>query len=321
MENNKTTHSGHPEMGAMMEELIREQQKKIVGELEKIDGKKFLVDTWERPGNSGGGISCVLQEGNVFEKAGVNISMINGAIPAAGVKKMKENHASLNVPEGSNLPFKVWGLSMIVHPRNPMAPTVHMNYRYFETQDSEGNPQSWWFGGGADLTPCYLFEEDAVLFHQELKNACDRSDPTYYARFKKWCDGYFRNTHRNESRGIGGIFFDDIADRPPLELFSFVKDCFAAFLNSYIPITNRRINMEFTPEQKNWQQIRRGRYVEFNLVHDRGTAFGLQTPNARIESILVSLPLTASWYYDHHPEPGSEEQKLLDVLITPIEWV
>lgn len=303
-----------------MEALVRQRQKDIVQALENEDGKKFYVDEWKRDDGKGGGITCVIQRGNVIEKAAVNISIVEGKIPPEGVKKMKANHASLHASEGQSLPFKVVGLSMIVHPQNPLAPTTHMNYRYFETQNEDGSPFAWWFGGGADLTPYYLFEEDCRLFHEEHKKACDKHDATFYPKFKKWCDEYFRNTHRGEGRGIGGIFFDDLADRSPEEVFAFVQDGFQAFINSYIPILNKRKDMPFTEDQKNWQLIRRGRYVEFNLVHDRGTAFGLHTPGARIESIMCSMPLYASWEYDHHPVKGSEEDLLVRVLREPKEW-
>lgn len=303
-----------------MEALVRQRQKDIVGALEKEDGKKFFVDEWQRDDGRGGGVTCVIQRGNVIEKAGVNISILEGEIPPEGIKKMRANHESLQTVGGKSLPFKVVGLSMIVHPQNPMAPTTHMNYRYFETQNDDGSPLAWWFGGGADLTPHYLFEEDCEFFHNIHKKACDKHDPEYYPKFKKWCDEYFRNTHRNEGRGIGGIFFDDLSDKSAEETFKLVEDGFQAFIDSYIPILHKRKDMEYTEEQKNWQLIRRGRYVEFNLVHDRGTAFGLHTPGARIESIMCSMPLYASWEYQHAPEKGTEEDKMLQVLQTPREW-
>jgi coproporphyrinogen III oxidase len=314
----------HPEMRQKMETLIRRKQKEIIAKMEEIDGKKFFLDEWTREDGNGGGITGVIEDGNVIEKGGCNISIVNGTLPAAGVAKMKSNHESLKNartnPDGS-VPFWVCGLSLIMHPKNPMAPTVHLNYRYFETQNADGSPQAWWFGGGADLTPYYVFEEDCKEFHKDLKEACDRSSKDYYPRFKKWCDEYFYNKHRNEGRGIGGIFFDDLDDRDPLEIYQFVEDSFNAFLKSYPSILNRRINMPYTEKQREWQLIRRGRYVEFNLVHDRGTAFGLQTPGARIESILVSLPLYASWRYNHHPEEGSEEERLIKTLKETKEWV
>lgn len=317
-----STNGGDPQMRQKMEELIRRKQKEITTRLSEIDGKEFFFDEWKRPNNGGLGISAVLQDGNVIEKGGANISIVQGVIPPEGVKKMRQDHSSLKaVDADGNVPFWVCGLSMIMHPKNPMAPTVHLNYRYFETQNEDGSPAAWWFGGGADLTPYYLFPEDAKLFHQDLKDACDKHGADIYPSFKKWCDKYFWNKHRNESRGIGGIFFDDLSDRDPNEIYGLVEDCFDAFLKSYPTILERRKDMPFTEKQKEWQLLRRGRYVEFNLVHDRGTAFGLATPGARIESILVSLPLHASWRYCHEPEEGSEEEKLVEVLKNQQEWV
>ncbi|KAI1115451.1 Coproporphyrinogen III oxidase [Nemania sp. NC0429] len=308
-------------MRLRMEKFIREQQKEIVFALEQVDGKSFREDTWTRP-NGGGGLSCVLQEGNVFEKAGVNISVVYGTLPKPAIAKMRENHKSV-ASEVDNLDFYALGLSMVLHPRNPMAPTVHLNYRYFETMRPDGTSQAWWFGGGSDLTPSYLFDEDAVHFHRTLKEACDKHDKDYYPRFKKWCDEYFSNKHRGEARGIGGIFFDDldetVADSE--NTFAFIQDCLKSFLPGYLPIIEKRKDMPFTEREKEWQQVRRGRYVEFNLVHDRGTSFGLNVPGSRVESILMSLPLTASWRYMYEPEPRSREQRLVDVLKDPKEWV
>lgn len=290
-------------MRLRMEAFIKEQQKEIVRELEKVDGTKFRVDTWTRP-NGGGGISQVMQDGNVFEKAGVNISIVYGTLPPEAIVKMRVDHKALDDPTLKALDFYAAGLSLVLHPRNPMAPTVHLNYRYFETMNEDGTPQSWWFGGGTDLTPSYLFDEDATHFHKTIKEACDKHDPGYYPRFKKWCDNYFNNKHRGERRGVGGIFFDDLDGREKDQEnnFEFIQTCLKSFLPSYLPIINRRKDMPFTEKEKQWQQLRRGRYVEFNLVHDRGTAFGLNTPNARVESILMSLPLNASWRYMHQPE-------------------
>ncbi|KAF8245808.1 Coproporphyrinogen oxidase [Wilcoxina mikolae CBS 423.85] len=308
-------------MRLRMEAMIREKQKEIVDVLEKLDGKKFLVDAWEREGgNGGGGTSCVLQDGNVFEKAGVNISVVYGKLPPAAVQSMRAHHKSID-PSIESIDFFATGLSMVLHPKNPMAPTVHLNYRYFETMNEDGTPKSWWFGGGTDLTPSYLFDEDAIHFHRTLKEACDRHDPEYYPRFKKWCDDYFFVKHRNESRGIGGIFFDDLEDKDPEQFLSFVTDCLSSFLPGYLPIIQKRKDLPFTQAEKDWQQLRRGRYVEFNLVNDRGTKFGLNTPSSRIESILMSLPLTARWQYMHAPEPGSREHRMLEVLRSPREWV
>ncbi|KAF2203291.1 Coproporphyrinogen oxidase [Delitschia confertaspora ATCC 74209] len=308
-------------MRLRMEAFIKSHQQQIVSELEKVDGTKFTIDTWQRP-EGGGGITCVLQDGKVFEKAGVNTSVVYGRLPRAAIHKMRANHKALD-PDVESLEFFAAGLSMVLHPSNPMAPTVHLNYRYFETADEWGNTNTWWYGGGCDLTPSYLFDEDAIHFHKTVKEACDKHDKEYYPRFKKWCDEYFNNKHRGETRGVGGIFFDDLDDteKDQEQLFSFVQDCLSAFLPSYLPIINRRKDMPFTDKEKQWQQLRRGRYVEFNLVHDRGTAFGLNTPGSRVESILMSLPLTARWEYMHQPEKGSREERLVEVLKNPREWV
>lgn len=308
-------------MRLRMEKFIKEQQKLIVEGLEQADGMKFRKDEWERP-NGGGGITCVLQEGKVFEKAGVGVSVVYGSLPKPAIEKMRANHKTLD-PNVESLDFFAAGLSMVLHPYNPMAPTVHLNYRYFETANPDGTSQAWWFGGGSDLTPSYLFDEDAIHFHKTLKDACDSHDKEYYPRFKKWCDEYFYNKHRGECRGIGGIFFDDLdeSERDQENTFAFIQDCLKSFLPSYIPILEKRKDMPYTEEEKDWQQIRRGKYVEFNLVHDRGTAFGLNTPGSRVESILMSLPLTASWKYMHEPEPKSREQRLVEVLRDPKEWV
>ncbi|KFA78247.1 hypothetical protein S40288_02631 [Stachybotrys chartarum IBT 40288] len=308
-------------MRLRMEKFIKEQQDIIVQELERVDGKLFRRDEWSRK-DGGGGITCVLQEGNVFEKAGVNISVVYGTLPKPAIEKMRVNHKNL-AANADSLDFFAAGLSMVLHPHNPMAPTVHLNYRYFETANPDGTSQAWWFGGGSDLTPSYLFDEDAIHFHRTIKEACDAHDKDYYPRFKKWCDEYFYNKHRGEARGIGGIFFDDLdeSERDQENTFAFIQDCLKSFLPGYVPILEKRKDMPFNAEEKEWQQLRRGKYVEFNLVHDRGTAFGLNTPGSRVESILVSLPLTASWKYMHEPEPRSREQRLVEVLRDPKEWV
>ncbi|KAH0542623.1 hypothetical protein FGG08_003031 [Glutinoglossum americanum] len=306
-----------------MESFIKSEQQRIVRALEEVDGTRFRTDTWTRS-NGGGGISCVLQDGNVFEKAGVNISVVYGSLPRPAIAKMRVNHPALD-PTLESLEFFAAGLSLVLHPKNPMAPTVHLNYRYFETANPDGSPAVWWFGGGTDLTPSYLFEEDAVHFHRTTKAACDAHDPNYFPRFKAWCDKYFYLPHRNEARGVGGIFFDDLdantAHMDQEQIFSFVQSCLRSFLPSYLPIINRRKDMPFTDREKQWQQLRRGRYVEFNLIHDRGTSFGLSTPGARVEGILMTLPLTARWQYMHEPEKGSREEKIVQVLKKPVEWV
>ncbi|ODA81518.1 hypothetical protein RJ55_00017 [Drechmeria coniospora] len=313
--------TGDSPMRLRMEKFIKEQQQIIVKELERVDGKRFRTDEWARK-DGGGGITCVLQDGNVFEKAGVGVSVVYGSLPKPAIQKMRANHKTLD-PNVDSLDFFAAGLSMVLHPKNPMAPTVHLNYRYFETANPDGTSQAWWFGGGSDLTPAYLFDEDAIHFHKTLKEACDSHDKAYYARFKTWCDEYFYNKHRGECRGVGGIFFDDLdeSERDQENTFAFVQDCLKSFIPSYVPILEKRKSMPFTEQEKDWQQIRRGKYVEFNLVHDRGTAFGLNTPGSRVESILMSLPLTASWRYMHEPEPKSREQRLVDVLRKPKEWI
>jgi coproporphyrinogen III oxidase len=292
--------------------LVREVQDEITTALEEVDGTPFREDTWDREGG-GGGWSRVLQDGNVFEKAGVNVSEVYGELSPQAAREMGGG------TEIDDLSFFATGVSLVLHPHNPMAPTVHANYRYFERGDGTA-PGSWWFGGGADLTPAYLFEEDAVHFHQTHKDACDQHGEAFYPRFKKWCDEYFFVRHRGEARGIGGIFFDNFSELGQEGGFAFVRDCAKAFLPAYLPILERRREMDFDDDHRRWQQLRRGRYVEFNLVWDRGTKFGLRT-GGRTESILMSLPLTARWEYDHHPDPESPEGELVAVLKEPREWV
>lgn len=310
-------------MRERMEALIRLKQQQITAGIAALDTVNFHTDSWERGDEGGGGQSMVLKHGTTFEKGGVNISVVHGTLPAAAVTRMKVNHANLasNSPDGS-VGFFACGLSLVIHPHNPHTPTVHANYRYFETMDKGADkPLAWWFGGGCDLTPSYLYEEDARHFHKQHKDALDKHNPELYPAWKKWCDEYFYIKHRQETRGIGGIFFDDYDSKPAGEILRIIESCFDAFLPAYVPIVEKRKDLEYTPEQKQWQQIRRGRYVEFNLVYDRGTQFGLQTPGSRVESILMSLPATASWEYDHHPEPGSAEAKLLQATTSPVDWV
>jgi coproporphyrinogen III oxidase len=290
--------------------MVRQAQDRITLALTERDPSGFQEDRWTRDGG-GGGITRVLQDGAVFDNAGVNTSVVHGELPEAAMEAMRAKR-DLNTKTRQ---FFATGISLVLHPRNPMAPTVHANYRYFELGDRE----AWWFGGGADLTPSYLFKEDATHFHGTLKSACDRHDPAYYPRFKPWCDRYFHIPHRGEARGVGGIFFDDLNDRPQEEIFAFSKDCAASFLPSYLPILDRRRDLDFTDGQRAWQGLRRGRYVEFNLVYDRGTIFGLRT-GARTDSVLMSLPRTARWGYAHQPEPGSPEAALTDVLREPRAW-
>jgi len=331
------------------EAYIVELQEKIVTAFEKLDpnAPPFVRDRWDRP-QGGYGISTVFSTPfsstpatTILEKAGVNISVIHGTLPPAAVKQMRADHASLPYdPNGhTNLPFFAAGLSLVIHPRNPHAPTVHANYRYFEVTDPADKSKmlAWWFGGGSDLTPSYLYEEDARHFHATLKAACDQHGAALYPGFKAWCDEYFFIPHRGEARGIGGLFFDDLCDREhkhlpdakredrpwePEEILAFVRAAGDAFIPSYLPILERRAHVPSTDAQRRWQLLRRGRYIEFNLVNDRGTKFGLMTPGARIESILMSLPEVARWEYRSEvgAEADSEEGKLLEVLKNTTAW-
>lgn len=294
-------------------QYIQSLQDTITTKLEEVDGKaKFREDLWERP-EGGGGRTRIIENGNVFEKGGVNISAVHGELP-------KAMQAYFNV---GDVDFFACGLSLVIHPKSPMVPTVHANWRYFEMYDKAGNVVDSWFGGGQDLTPYYLFDEDATHFHQMCKTACDKHNPDFYQRFKKQCDEYFWNAHRNEARGIGGLFFDHCKASEGFGMqqwFDFVTEVGNSFLEAYVPIVEKRKDIEYTAHHRTWQEIRRGRYVEFNLVHDKGTLFGLKT-NGRIESILMSLPPHVQWVYDHQPEPGSEEERLINILKNPVAWV
>jgi coproporphyrinogen III oxidase len=292
--------------------FIHDLQNRICTGLEAADGKeKFVEDRWDRP-EGGGGRTRVIANGDVFEKGGVNTSVVFGEVTDIMRQQLKI--------EGEY--WFAWGLSLVLHPYSPMVPTVHANYRMFELY-LNGEVSDRWFGGGTDLTPYYLFDEDARHFHGTYKDVCDRFDPAFYPDFKKTCDDYFVNTHRgNERRGIGGIFYDHQrpGERHGLDFWmNFGKACGEAFLSAYIPIVARRKEEAFTPQQKHWQEIRRGRYTEFNLVHDRGTIFGLKT-NGRTESILMSLPPTVRFEYNYQPVPGSEEDLLLQACLTPRDW-
>ncbi|MDP4128742.1 MAG: oxygen-dependent coproporphyrinogen oxidase [Bacteroidota bacterium] len=297
-------------------EYIYGLQDTICAALGKLDGKAvFKTDDWERAaGKGGGGRTRVMDMGAVIEKAGVNTSVVFGQVTDAMRKQLQMDGDS----------WFACGLSLVIHPLNPYVPTVHANWRFFELYDGGGYIKDRWFGGGADLTPYYLFEEDARHFHGTLKKALDSFDPDLYPRYKKNCDDYFSNTHRDkETRGIGGIFYDHL--RPGSEahaedLFRFQQLNGDTFLEAYLPIVQKRKDNPYGEKETFWQEIRRGRYVEFNLIHDRGTLFGLKT-KGRIESILMSLPPRARWVYDHHPDPGSREDELLQVCLKPKEWV
>ena len=291
---------------------IEELQDRITGAVEQLDGKSsFKQDLWERA-EGGGGRTRVISDGAVFEKGGVNISAVHGTLP----KSMQEYFGQ---PDAD---FFACGLSLVLHPKSPMVPTVHANWRYFEMYDVQGNLIDQWFGGGLDLTPYYLFEEDARHFHQVCKAACDRHHSDFYSQYKKRCDEYFWNHHRQEARGVGGLFFDYCRPDQPLSLeewYDFVTDVGDHFLEAYLPVAEKRKDLEYGEAQRQWQEIRRGRYVEFNLVHDKGTLFGLKT-NGRIESILMSLPPVVQWVYDKQVEAGSPEAALMEVLVQPREW-
>ena len=292
---------------------IETLQDAITTTIEELDGvAKFKEDIWKRD-EGGGGKTRVIENGAVFEKGGVNVSAVYGKLPEALRRQFK-------VDEGD---FFACGLSLVLHPKNPFIPTVHANWRYFEMYNSQGEIVTQWFGGGQDLSPYYLFNEDAIHFHTVCKKVCDNYQEEFYPIFKKNCDDYFWNTHRNEARGVGGLFFDYLKETDMFTMqdrFDFVTAVGNSFLESYVPIVEKRKNMSYEKSHKDWQEIRRGRYVEFNLVHDRGTLFGLKT-NGRIESILMSLPPSVQWKYNYSPEKDSEEQKLIEILTNPKEWV
>lgn len=295
----RTSHPAGHQVRAYFEDL----QDRICRALEQLDGRaRFREDQWSYSGG-GGGKTRILQGGAVFEKAGVNFSAIESVVPQAIAAKLKV----------TTTPFFATGVSLVLHPENPMVPIVHMNVRYFEQANGER-----WFGGGADLTPCYPFLKDILHFHQTLKNTCDRHDASYYLRFKKSCDDYFFIKHRNESRGVGGIFFDHLQGDAAVD-FAFVQSVGEAFLPAYLPIAHANRSIPYGEREKTFQLIRRSRYVEFNLVYDRGTAFGLET-QGRVESILMSMPPAAQWPYGWVPEPGSPEADLSSFLV-PRDWL
>ncbi|MHC5613322.1 MAG: oxygen-dependent coproporphyrinogen oxidase [Nostoc sp.] len=313
-------------------QFMQQLQDEISQRLENLDGvSKFIEDSWERP-EGGGGRSRILRDGAIFEQAGVGFSEVWGEHLPPSILTQR--------PEAAGHGFYATGTSMVLHPHNPYVPTVHLNYRYFEAGPV------WWFGGGIDLTPYYPFAEDAAHLHKTLKQACDQHHPEYYPVFKRWCDEYFYLKHRDETRGVGGLFFDyqdgqgalyrgpnpngeaaiysnqvgTPATRNWEDLFAFVQDCGRSFLPAYVPIVERRHRIEYGDRQRNFQLYRRGRYVEFNLVYDRGTIFGLQT-NGRTESILMSLPPLVRWEYGYQPEPNSPEAELYETFLKPQDWI
>jgi coproporphyrinogen III oxidase len=286
-------------------ERFRDLQDDICRGLEQADGlSKFQEDLWTREGG-GGGRTRVISNGNIFEKGGVNFSAVSGNTPPQMASENLGAH------------FFATGVSIVIHPKNPMVPIIHMNVRYFETDGGV-----FWFGGGIDLTPIYVIDDDARSFHQTLKATCDRHHPGYYTKFKTWADNYFYLTHRNETRGIGGIFFDHLGKNGEAAdaALAFTFDVGETFLKAYLPIVEKRKSTPFGEPEKHWQSLRRGRYVEFNLIHDRGTRFGLET-NGRTESILMSLPPLASWEYRNEPAEGSAEAHTLSKLKKGIDWL
>jgi coproporphyrinogen III oxidase len=282
-------------------------QDSICSALELEDGKGvFVEDNWVRE-EGGGGRTRIIQDGNVIEKGGVNFSAVHGDVPSF----LQNDHGAEELKKHT---FYATGVSIVIHPINPMVPIIHMNVRYFEMSNG-----AWWFGGGIDLTPHYVNDVDAHFFHSQLKKACDPYDINYYPEYKKWADDYFFIPHRNETRGIGGIFFDRLNKKSKEDLFAFVQEVGSTFAPTYVELMKRNKNKPYTEDHKQWQLIRRGRYVEFNLVYDKGTKFGLET-NGRIESILMSLPLNASWHYNYSPASNSEEFRTLSLLKKGINW-
>jgi coproporphyrinogen III oxidase len=295
---------------AEVTEYLLDLQNRIAGELERLDGRPFRQDRWERT-EGGGGETRIIEDGNLFERGGVNYSRVRGErLPAA---------ASAARPELAGRGFEAMGVSLVLHPRNPYVPTVHMNVRFL-TATKSGSDPVWWFGGGMDLTPYYGFEEDARHFHLTCRQALAGFGPELYPRFKRWCDEYFYLKHRGEPRGIGGIFFDDLNEGGFERCFGLVKSVGDHFLPAYLPLAERRRGLPYAERERDFQAYRRGRYVEFNLVYDRGTLFGLQS-GGRAESILMSLPPRVTWRYDWKPDPAGEEARLYRDFLRPRDWL
>ena len=293
-----------------VKEYLLSLQDRICAELVALDGKAFFEETWDREAG-GGGRTRVLENGNVIEKGGVNFSHVYGdKLPPS---------ATAARPELAGRSFQAMGVSLVIHPENPYAPTSHANVRLF-VAEKEGSEPVWWFGGGYDLTPYYGFEEDVVHWHQTAKNACQPFGEDIYPRFKKWCDEYFYLKHRDEARGVGGLFFDDFSEGGFENAFSFMQAVGDSYIDAYLPILKKRQDMAYGERERDFQLYRRGRYVEFNLVFDRGTLFGLQS-GGRTESILMSLPPEVRWRYNWHPEPGTPEAKLYTDFLPHREWI
>lgn len=314
-----------PKMRGVIDKVFKEMFDDVCQALEDIDGAKFSEKTWKRDENKGTVyLDRTLSNGNVFEKVGVNYVAIEGELPP-GIN-FQQSGALATTSEADKMisttgtPFFATGTSFVIHPNNPMAPTAHVNYRYFQIGDGS-QPGSWWFGGGADLTPAYLFEEDAVHFHRVHKEVCDKHNPDYYPRFKKSCDEYFFIPHREESRGIGGIFFDHLKEGDIKQLFAFVTDCTKAFIPAYIPIVQKRKDIAFVESNKQWQRLVRGRYAEFILTSDRGIRFGLTSGMVNQQSIFNCMPPAASWEYNDQRPSGTQEAMLREVLKNPRNWL
>ncbi len=299
-----------PKVEAVKDYLL-DLQTRICAALEQIDtGAHFHEDSWQRP-QGGGGRTRVLAQGRIFEQAGVNFSHVHGPnLPSS---------ATAQRPQLAGCAFQALGVSLVIHPYNPFIPTSHCNVRFF-IADKAGSEETWWFGGGFDLTPYYGFDEDAIHWHRTAKHACDPFGTDYYARFKKWCDEYFYIRHRQEPRGIGGLFFDDLNELGFDHCFGLTRSVGDHYLPAYLPIVERRKDTPYGEREREFQLYRRGRYVEFNLVYDRGTLFGLQS-GGRTESILMSLPPRVAWHYNWQPEPGSAEARLYEFYLKPRDWL
>jgi coproporphyrinogen III oxidase len=300
-----------PDTQAIKDYLLTLQQD-ICSQLEQEDGSgRFITDTWQREGDNGGGITRLLTDGAVIEQGGVNFSHVSGeALPAS---------ATAQRPELAGRRFEAMGVSLVIHPHNPYVPTSHANIRFF-IASKDGETPIWWFGGGFDLTPYYGFRDDAVHWHRTARQACSGFGEDLYPRLKKWCDDYFYLKHRNEPRGIGGLFFDDLNDGGFERCFALMRSVGDHYIRAYRPIVNKRKTTEYGERERDFQLYRRGRYVEFNLVYDRGTLFGLQS-GGRTESILMSLPPLVKWRYNWKPEPGSKEEELYEVYLHPHDWL
>jgi coproporphyrinogen III oxidase len=295
---------------AKVREFLLELQELIVQRLEQVDGNPFLRDEWQRP-QGGGGITRLIEEGDLFERGGVNFSHVMGdKLPPS---------ATAHRPELAGRQWEAMGVSLVMHPRNPYCPTSHMNVRFF-VAEKPGEAPVWWFGGGMDMTPYYGFEEDAVHFHDACRRSLTPFGDDYYPKYKQWCDDYFFLKHRNEPRGVGGIFFDDLNERDFEQCFNLTESVGDHFLPAYVPILERRVGLPYGERERDFQAYRRGRYVEFNLVWDRGTLFGLQS-GGRTESILMSLPPIVKWRYGWQPEPGTAEARLYSDFLRPRDWL